>query len=168
MDSVVADMQVRIFNTGSAGFTLVELVTTIIIIAILAVAVLPRLFSSSSYSAYSLRNEFIGELRQVQLRALNNTDRCYQVNVTDTAYQATEFASRVGNACQNLIRSEELQSFVARSNVVVTATNAANFSVVFDNNGKLLTPTCNGACFTVKADEQLSIAVSSEGYIYVP
>ena len=57
-------------RNNQLGFTLVELVTTIILIGIIAVAVLPRLFSASSFSAYTLRNEFISELRYVQLKAI--------------------------------------------------------------------------------------------------
>lgn len=82
-----------------AGFTLVELVTTIILIAILSVTVLPRLFTQSSYSAFSLRNEFMAELRQVQQRALNNTDRCYRIAVSSVGYQVSQFATRDNTGC---------------------------------------------------------------------
>jgi MSHA pilin protein MshC len=75
--------------THAKGFTLVELVTVMILIGILAVSALPRFIGSSSYSAYSLRNEFLAELRAVQALALNNTDRCYRIGVTPSQYQVS-------------------------------------------------------------------------------
>lgn len=53
--------------TQHSGFTLVELVTTMILIGILAVTALPRFIGPTSYSAYSLRSEFLAELRLVLL-----------------------------------------------------------------------------------------------------
>ncbi|AVV84024.1 MSHA biogenesis protein MshC [Shewanella putrefaciens] len=90
-----------------AGFTLVELVTTIILIAILSVTVLPRLFTQSSYSAFSLRNEFMAELRQVQQEHLNNTDRCYRIAVSSVGYQVSQFATRDNTGCTGAPLSPE-------------------------------------------------------------
>ncbi|QIR13371.1 prepilin-type N-terminal cleavage/methylation domain-containing protein [Shewanella aestuarii] len=149
------------------GFSLVELVTTILLIGILAVTVLPRLFSDSSYSAYALRNEFIAELRQGQLRALNNTDRCYDINVTVAGYQLRHYSARNGNACSGtLLRTELLQEFQGGAYVSLLAGGSQNFTVTFDSLGRLLQPICSGACFNIIADDTLVVAVESEGYIH--
>ncbi|MGL6122254.1 MAG: type II secretion system protein [Shewanella sp.] len=151
-----------------AGFTLVELVTTIILISILAVMVLPRLFTQSSYSAYSLRNEFISELRQVQQKALNNTDRCFRVTVSATGYQVSQFSARNGAVCSGTALSPNplySQAFQADAQLVRVSTNSSNFSLDFDINGRLF-PSCNGECIRVTANDTVMINVSSEGYIY--
>ena len=152
-----------------AGFTLVELVTTIILISILAVVVLPRLFTQSSYSAYSLRNEFISELRQVQQKALNNTDRCFRVTVSATDYQVSQFPARNGAACSgtalspNPLYSQAFQGGAPQ--LVLMSTNSSNFSLDFNINGRP-SLACNGPCINVIANDTVMINVSSEGYIY--
>lgn len=151
-----------------AGFTLVELVTTIILISILAVVVLPRLFTQSSYSAYSLRNEFISELRQVQQKALNNTDRCFRVTVSDTGYQVSQFPARNGAVCSGTALSPNplySQAFQGGAQLVLVSTNSSNFSLDFDINGRP-SLVCNGPCISVIANDTVMINVSSEGYIY--
>ncbi|ABN63298.1 type II secretion system protein [Shewanella baltica] len=151
-----------------AGFTLVELVTTIILISILAVVVLPRLFTQSSYSAYSLRNEFISELRQVQQKALNNTDRCFRVTVSVTGYQVSQFSARNGAACSGTALSPNplySQAFQGSAQLVLVSTNSSNFTLDFDINGRL-SLACNGPCINVIANDTVMINVSSEGYIY--
>ncbi|WP_413494216.1 type II secretion system protein [Shewanella baltica] len=151
-----------------AGFTLVELVTTIILISILAVVVLPRLFTQSSYSAYSLRNEFISELRQVQQKALNNTDRCFRVTVSGTGYQVSQFPARNGAACSGTALSPNplySQAFQGGAQLVLVSTNSSNFSLDFDINGRP-SLACNGPCINVIANDTVMINVSSGGYIY--
>jgi MSHA pilin protein MshC len=148
------------------GFTLVELVTTMILIGILAVAVLPRLSSDSSFSAYSLRNEFISELRLVQLQAMQNTDQCYQIDVSATGYTLGSFSDRSGNTCSNPARAEQPQAFSGGAHIVLASTASQVFSITFDSLGRLISPACSGHCFNVVADETLAIAVESEGYIY--
>ncbi|MDR9766389.1 type II secretion system protein [Shewanella baltica] len=151
-----------------AGFTLVELVTTIILISILAVVVLPRLFTQSSYSAYSLRNELISELRQVQQKALNNTDRCFRVTVSGTGYQVSQFSARNGAVCSGTALSPNplySQAFQGGAQLVLVSTNSSNFSLDFDIDGST-SLACNGPCINVIANDTVMINVSSEGYIY--
>ncbi|MCG9964848.1 type II secretion system protein [Shewanella cutis] len=151
-----------------AGFTLVELVTTIILIGILSVTVLPRLFSQSSYSAFSLRNEFMAELRQVQQKALNNTDRCYRVVVSATGYQVSQFASRNSAGCTGAALAPNplyTQAFQGGAQLALTSNNANSFNLDFDINGRP-SLACNGSCIKVIANDTLVINISSEGYIY--
>ncbi|MCE9685914.1 prepilin-type N-terminal cleavage/methylation domain-containing protein [Shewanella sp. AS16] len=148
------------------GFTLVELVTTILLIAILAVAVLPRLLGTSAYSAFSLRNEFIAELRRVQLQALNNTDRCFRVAVSSTGYRLQQFPGRSGKACSGTVLDTDAeQRFQGGASLALLAFNGQNFNLDFDADGRS-SLNCNGNCIEVRADDTLMIAISSEGYIY--
>lgn len=151
-----------------AGFTLVELVTTIILISILAVVVLSRLFTQSSYSAYSLRNEFISELRQVQQKALNNTDRCFRVTVSGTGYQVSQFSARNGAVCSGTALSPNplyTQAFQGGAQLALVSPNSSDFSLDFDIDGST-SLACNGPCINVIANDTVMINVSSEGYIY--
>ncbi|WP_057832746.1 type II secretion system protein [Colwellia sp. TT2012] len=65
------------------GFTLIELVTVIILIGILAVAVLPKFDGTSSYEAHTHRAQLIAALRLTQQRAMQQTNTtdgyCHQI-----------------------------------------------------------------------------------------
>jgi MSHA pilin protein MshC len=146
-----------------AGFTLVELVTTIILIAILSVVVIPRLFTTSSYSAFTLREEFIAELRKVQIMAMNNQDRCYRLSVTPIQYQV----SRYNGACSGTpVRTDAAQTF--QGGAVLLLGVKTSFKVEFNGQGVPIVD-CSPSrekCITVKADETQWIAIESEGYIH--
>lgn len=151
--------------TKQTGFTLIELVIIIILIGVLSVTVLPRLFTQSSYSAFSLRNEFIAELRQVQQRALNNTDRCYRVAVSATDYQMSLFESRNNIGCTGTVLSNsDAQAFQGGAHLELVSNKTSNFNIDFDINGRPLL-TCNGPCINAIADDTVIINISSEGYI---
>ncbi|MCK8045823.1 type II secretion system GspH family protein [Shewanella sp. 1CM18E] len=148
-----------------AGFTLVELVTTIILIAILAVVVIPRLLTTSSYSAFTLRDEFISELRKVQIMAMNNQDRCYRLSVTETDYQLIRF----NDACSGTpARTDAPQAFQGGANLSLFNGGATSFNIEFNRQGVPIVngSRCNGNCINVLADETLFLAIESEGYIH--
>ncbi|MBQ4890828.1 MSHA biogenesis protein MshC [Shewanella sp. UCD-FRSSP16_17] len=154
----------------ASGFSLIELVTTILIVGILAVFVIPKLIPESSYSAYTLRNEFISELRQVQIKALNNSDRCYRITVDSDGYQLTTYshninASFAGCVPAQLIRTDLKQTFNGGAYIELASNSSTSFSMDFDNLGRS-TLACTGSCFVVVADESLTIAMESEGYIH--
>ena len=144
----------------NAGFTLVELVTTIILIAILSVVVLPRLMTSSSYSAFTLRDEFISELRKAQLMAMNNQDRCYRVDVDADGYQLVRFDN---STCTGTSISEPKQAFTGRASLQLISTGNNTFDISFDTSG---ISVCSGPSINVISDETLTINIESQGYIH--
>jgi MSHA pilin protein MshC len=150
------------------GFSLVELVTVMILIGVLAVTALPRFIGPTSYSAYSLRSEFLAELRTVQQLALNNTDRCYRLTVTPNQYQLSHFADRTGPTCGGAIaRVDEPQPLTGGARLVLIDTNSDSFNIDFDINGRVqLNCSANNNCIQTVADESLVIAISAEGYVY--
>ncbi|MCE9679790.1 type II secretion system GspH family protein [Shewanella sp. AS1] len=142
------------------GFTLVELVTTMVLISILAVVVLPRFFSASAYSAYTLRDELIGELRRVQLMALNNQDRCYGVKLTPNDYRMMIYRSD----CSTVLVSGTPQSLPRQTSV--TLSGSQDFNLMFNQEGAIL-PQCANTCVVkVSADESLDLIIESQGYIH--
>lgn len=86
--------QYRATPTFNAGFTLVELVMVVIIVAIIGVYTAPKLFGKPDYAAVVYQNRAISILRNMQTRAMQDTRSrapnvgepplayCYQVNIT--------------------------------------------------------------------------------------
>lgn len=156
---LVADLN-KMQTRTDTGFTLVELVTTIMLIAILSVAVLPRFLGSSSYSAFTLRDEFIAELRRIQLMAINNQDRCYGVDVSPSHYRMMVFQTN----CTDVLITGTSQSLP--SNTSLSLSGNTTFALRFNQDG-IIAPQCVNACVVkVSADETLDLTIESQGYIH--
>ena len=78
------------------GFTLVEAVITIVLVAILAVSVIPSFDGSKSYEPYTYRDQIIASLRFNQLKAMQQTSgiHCHQLLLTSTQFGVPDV-----NAC---------------------------------------------------------------------
>ncbi|QVK24835.1 prepilin-type N-terminal cleavage/methylation domain-containing protein [Shewanella dokdonensis] len=153
------------------GFTLVELVVTILLLAILSVVVLPKLIGAGSFSAYALQQQFISELRRVQMLAVNNPDRCYWLQVNDKGYRVDHLESDCNSEPKDEAQvpsNGNTQLFPRYSHLEFH--NNATFSIQFDSDGRSIffpgSLSCSGACLQVIADETLGIAIESEGYIH--
>ncbi|MBV7317387.1 Tfp pilus assembly protein FimT/FimU [Shewanella sp. NIFS-20-20] len=144
------------------GFTLIELVVTIMLISILSVTVLPRLLSTDSVSAYTVRDELVAELRKVQLMALNNSDRCYRVAISPLGYQVLHYSDACGGT---LARSESVQAFERDTIVTFNATGSRHVDLDFNNLGQV-SPSCAGPCLTITASDIVGISIESQGYIH--
>lgn len=147
---------------NAAGFTLIELVTVIILIAILSVNVLPKFFSSSGFEEYTYRDELLTKLRGIQQRAMQETDAANCL-VSVSATQVSGCDSNVaGDTTSVAISNSHNVTFSISSNV---NNNAFSFSDLGQPVG------CNSApceiTLTVVGEEQsLSIRINQEGYIF--
>jgi MSHA pilin protein MshC len=83
----------------TAGFTLIELVVVMIVAAILLVSAGGRFFSISDVSPYQLRDQLIGQLRQLQTRSMQDVaglkTRCPVLVLS-----ATASGLATSNSCQ--------------------------------------------------------------------
>nr|WP_283106295.1 type II secretion system protein [Shewanella submarina] len=153
-----------------SGFTLVELVVTILLISILSVTVLPRLLSSTSVSSFTLRDEVIGELRKAQLMALNNADRCYRFNATTSGYQIVHYNGRSGDLCSGTVeRTDALQDLPRGTSLTLTPNASQTFFLDFNRLGQAFWgagSVCAGNCLQITADDTTRIAIESQGYIH--
>lgn len=71
-----------ILRVKAQGFTLVELVTVMILLGILATVVLPRFSSRDGYAEYAVRDQFISAFRYAQQRAMyDHSGTCYRLNI---------------------------------------------------------------------------------------
>lgn len=72
----------------ASGFTLVELVATIILVGILAVTVMPRFSDRGGVVEYTLRDQLAGLLYQAQQRAMfDQSGPCYSVLINSAGVQ---------------------------------------------------------------------------------
>ncbi|MDB2374636.1 type II secretion system GspH family protein [Psychrosphaera haliotis] len=84
-------------NTShTRGFTLIELIVVILLIAVLGVTALPKLQGTSDYTLTSQRDQLISLLRTVQMRAMQNTQK-----ETNTCHRIIFQSDKIGLNAQN-------------------------------------------------------------------
>jgi len=157
------------------GFTLVELVTVIILIGILAVVVLPKFDGSASYEAHTHRAQLISALRLTQQRAMQQTndDYCHQL-IFDNNANVSRYGIPDRTDCSKTTFPNNWQpdatGFEVDSKYEVSfqINGVANPSaVVFDSMGRPQ-GNCVGGCIinVTSGVETLQIQIESEGYVH--
>lgn len=169
-----------------AGFTIIELVTVIILLGILAVSVLPKFFGSSDYEVYTYRTQMIAALRLTQQRAMHQTDLRTSADLSDNSNLCHEMVidsagKQIGipnrRACTTIFPvgwEPDAAGVVVENNHDVTfrveaggaeITQAA--SIGFDSMGRP-TQNCLGGCVIniSNSAESVTIEIASEGYIH--
>ncbi len=164
------------------GFTLIELVTVIILIGILAVNVLPKFDGTASYEAHSHRAQLIAALRLTQQRAMQQTDSsdgyCHQLIFDNHASisrygvadrldcTVTSFAGWQPDATGFEVEDRYQVSFAINGKTNPSA-------ITFDSMGRPITNAslandCAGGCIinVQSSVETLQIQIESEGYVH--
>ena len=147
----------------SSGFTLIELVTILILIGILAVTVVPRFFTKDSFAARAVQTQVIGKLRLLQLQAMNQRSGCRRFIVTSSHFGLAD--------CDAPPVGEEA---VPLEDVSIKIGSDATPDVRFDRQGRPqgATGDCHngsnqgGCTLTLTLEETVSIKIESEGYIH--
>lgn len=168
------------------GFTLVELITVIILLGIMSIAVMPRFTGSSGYSEYAVQKRLLSALRNIQLKSMHDTrtDYCYKLNFdTSTSPEfgpptASFLPGQQSASCGNTI--DYTSSSYLRSDLGELAndklslqfndgTSSASF-MQFTNRGTPITDvgSCSSGCeISVIGEDAAKICVASEGYVRV-
>jgi MSHA pilin protein MshC len=157
------------------GFTIVELVTVIILIGILAVAVVPKFDGTDSYEVYPFRAQLISALRLTQQRAMQQTltSACHQI-VFDSAQSRYGVPNRADCAVTVFPANwqPDLTGAVVESRYDITfaINGVANpGQVSFDYMGRPL-DDCAGGCLInitqTAIAETIQIKIEKEGFIH--
>ncbi len=173
---------------NQTGFTIIELVTVIILIGILAVTVLPKFDGTASYEAHAHRAQLISALRLTQQRAMQQTDPnavstgrpfCHQIifdnSITVSRYGIPDREDCTIETFPAGWRADatgfEVESKYQISFAINGLTNPSAIS--FDSMGrpvanKSIANNCAGGCIinVISSVETLQIEIESEGYIH--
>ncbi|MFT4652967.1 MAG: MSHA pilin protein MshC [Kangiellaceae bacterium] len=169
------------------GFTLVELVTVVIVLGILALVIIPRFTSNSGFVEYALQKRFMASLRNIQLKAMYDTrsDFCYKINLVLGNTSSASF----GPSTTNYVSGNHIASCgtavdissplylrtqageINANDITFTAqdSGAAITYVQFDNIGRAYTSagTCATGCtFTFTGQSSAQVCIADQGYVY--
>lgn len=160
---------------AQSGFTLIELVVTLIMIGIMAATIVPRLLTSNGFEEYGYRTEIISTLRAVQLRAMQQTqsDECHKIKISsdnkmlgllakDGSSDNCDDTTWYDAAKYNLSIEDGITSVQIDNDHSVTI-NGSDFS--FDQMGRPV--NCSSPCdVIIQGETNLTVRVESEGYIH--
>lgn len=161
-----------------SGFTIIELVTVIILVGILAVNVLPKFGGTSAYEAHSHRAQLISALRLTQQRAMQQTRQdtasgetyCHHLVIENKRYGVPDRLD-----CTDLTLNDDWDDASditghvvdSRYNITFSTSFAANAVIAFDWLGRPIGGCASGCIINVNSNvETLSIQIEPEGYIH--
>jgi len=158
-------MQIR-----ASGFTLVELVLTLVLIAVLAVSAMALFASKDSYTARTTVDKILAQARLAQQVALG---RSLEINTNfNVSRSGDSLTLSVIQDTYSSIRNADAQSVtVSWKDAGTTACgggSATDFTVQFDRNGDALSPGGNPAntLICVVGSQTIPICISSLGSAY--
>ncbi len=148
------------------GFTLLEMIIVIIIIAILAVSIAPKFIGVTDFNAYSYRDQMISALRLMQQKAMQDTREsiCHRILVNSSGYGEVE--SENENCVSNsLIADWQTQN--TGFSIPAESSATINFSgpLTFDSWGRV--EECDSGCsIEFQSDSNAQLCIEAQGYIH--
>ena len=137
---------------------MVELVTVMIIVGLLAAVGLPRFFNSSSFDTRKFSDEVGASVRYAQKSAVAK-QRTICVTITNNTLTLTRSTSNGGTCTEDLGGPDGAASYQIKSPNGITISNA---SFSFDNQGR---PSA-AQTITISGDGTRTITVAEEsGYV---
>lgn len=148
------------------GFSLVELIITLVILGTLAVTVVPKFFTNEGFDSYEFRDRSLTILRTMQLRAMQNTSDLMSHKV---CINASQIAPAQTDSCASLMLNFDylvvnIPTNSTATRIIATDSNNATFNeIAFDDFGRP-NLNCLNDCKIDFGDAD--ICISAEGGIY--
>jgi len=143
-------------NHRYTGFTLVELIITIVVIAILAVTALPKFIGSSGTDALLVQDQMISVLRRMQTQAMQQTNtNCHSLQLTASQLSTTGCTTPADGL-----------------NLVLPSDSGLSFSpattLTFDSLGRLSPVSSSVTSLVILSSgvPAANVCIETEGYIH--
>jgi len=158
------------------GFTLIELIVVVLLLSVLAVSVFPKISNTSDYTYISQRDQTISLLRNVQQRAMQNTqdsNSCHLVRfnsgVIGLSAKNTDGSCGTGLATADGDVDDFLRVEVEDSYTAKNALGNNISSMAFNDLGQpiLDSDSCASSGCVIALSDDHKVCIESEGYIHV-
>ncbi|RUO55177.1 Type II secretory pathway component [Idiomarina fontislapidosi] len=163
------------------GFTLVELIIVLVVVAILAVGAAPLFIGSGGTESLVLRERTLSILRNTQLNAMQNTPLTCTAVVLQTNALGRATTTHCGSSASSFVtNADSFNQITDFQGITLTITNSAGVTagppneLEFDSLGRPRDASglvCSGAqpcrlTFTETRGASQSVCINREGYIY--
>ena len=167
-----------------SGFTLIELITVIILLSIISLSASSYFSGISSISARTLQTELLHSLRLTQIRAMNRNGFCNRWLIDEHRAEQISLAQTAG-ACLSIFPNEQSSDRYLEnqdsSYVAILSNQNAYFSLIanstfitltapyaldFDAMGRIEQCKINGCEITIVGESQAKVCIEKEGYIH--
>jgi MSHA pilin protein MshC len=167
------------------GFSLVELITVIIVLGIVSIAAAPRFFSTDSYAEFALQQRLQTAMRTLQIQSMYDTrpDYCYKMNfVTGAAAgfgpptdnflsgnQTVTCADTIDYNIPRFLRSDPNELSEQGISLVALDSGVSINYISFNALGQAFTNAgnCAAGCeVSFTGTDSAKLCVSSEGYVH--
>ena len=140
------------------GFTLIELVSVVVLLGILALVALPRFLSRDGFADVALRDQLISSFRYAQQQAMyDQSGTCYRLRIDGNGFAAEQGVTSIGPIGEITFTDDYAGLSIAPSQ-----------SLYFDGLGNTFTTDCGD---TPVADPLIlsvgttGVSIYSTGYI---
>ncbi|MFD2097628.1 type II secretion system protein [Corallincola platygyrae] len=155
------------------GFTLVELITVLILVGILSVVVVGKFFGRGGFEEYTYRDRLLASLRLVQYNAMNHrTETCHQLLLEAKRYgvpdsnPCTASQSYSDEYFDDVLEPNRSADLTDNDRVSFLALATLPLDIRFDGLGRPI-GACSGGCqVRVSGEVVLNICIESEGYVH--
>jgi len=151
------------------GFSLVELVSVMVLVAILSTFVVQKFSGTSGYDEYVVRDQLIEAIRFAQQRAMydHEINHCYRVSITSSSY-AVQRSTNNGSTFSAMHDLDFLNGDGAVADAMGKVTLSSQ-TILFDGLGNSVT-ACGGATaanrsISISGASTLQFCVYSTGYV---
>lgn len=168
---------VKQLTINKNGFTLIELITVLIILGVLSVIAIPKFIEQSSFEDFTIRDQLIARLKLVQLQAMNTapfdqlgtkeeSNMCHWLVIKPQCFYNESTSQRKGGCnppkASNVCKNEQYNQY---NDVRFTEGLLKSAQYRFNSEG-LINSGSELVSININGENNLSITIEAEGYIH--
>ncbi|MDF2155631.1 type II secretion system protein [Vibrio sp. CAU 1672] len=153
-------------RSSALGFTLIELITVIILLSVLSLYAASRYIGTGSFSAYALQEQAIAVIRQIQVNRMQSNvstlNDNFRLQVTTNCLGSVQACSLSGSA------RDARSDIVTDPKATFTLQGAVTSPVNFDLRGNPLASASAGVSVLIQdksGQSQCVVEINTQGYV---
>ncbi len=151
---------------SALGFTLMELILVIVLLAIVSLYASSRFVGKGSFSAFALQDQTISVIRQVQLNRMQSN-----IDGTDDNFRLQVSATCIGSVAACALSDSERSSrsdYVIEDSAQFSLSSGVATPIDFDLLGNPLNSANGGFVITIQdkgGSSRCEVEINSQGYV---